>query len=426
MKIGILSQWYDPEPGPASLPGVYAREFVRRGHDVSVLTGFPNYPSGKLHDGYRIRRRTFERVDDVKVTRVAIYPSHSSSAIGRVANYSSFALSAWASGRSAMRDADVVWVYNSPVTVSLPLLRHTRGGKTPFFLHVQDLWPDSLVESGMMPGGWLGSSASAVVARVVRLTEDRATTVGVSSRTMRDVILERHPRLDPSKVVYAPNPTNENLFRPAHLMRDALGIPREPSQFVELMYAGAVGEVQGLDTLLDAAALLRGQSHIQVSLVGDGISLARLQRRVVDEKLYNVRILGRVSQDAIPSLIARAHIQLVSLADAPFLSYTTPSKISALLASGVPIIGHLSGDGARLVQDAGAGAVVTPGDAVGLSEAIVKMVGGGPQLWDSLGASGRTYYETHLSTQSTADKILRSVLPAKQASELKDPCEREI
>lgn len=245
MRIGILSQWFDPEPGPASLPGVYAREFIASGHDVSVLTGFPNYPTGRIYEGYRLCRRRRERRDGAAVTRVALYPSHNASALGRISNYASFAVSATASGGSALRGADAVWVYNSPVTVGLPLLWHTKAGRTPFFLHVQDLWPDSLIESGMMPRGRLGRLASVAVDRVVRLTERQAAIVGVSSRGMREVILERHPRVDPSKLVYAPNPTNEELFRPAAVVRDELGLPVEEAGTVELMYAGAIGEVQG-------------------------------------------------------------------------------------------------------------------------------------------------------------------------------------
>lgn len=415
MKIGILSQWYDPEPGPASLPGVYAREFVARGHDVSVLTGFPNYPDGKLYDGYRIRRRTRERIDDAEVTRVAVYPNHSSSAIGRIANYASFALSASASGRSALRDVDAVWVYNSPVTVSLPLLRHTRGGRTPFFLHVQDLWPDSLLDSGMIPPGVVRRLTAKIVDSVVRFTERRAAVVGVCSQSVRGIILERHPDIDPERIVYAPNPTNEALFRPVAETRGRLDICPVPEGPVEVLYAGAIGEVQGLDTLLDAAKLLRAED-VRISLAGDGISRKRLEQRVEDEGLDNVRFLGRVPQSDVPELIARAHIHLVSLADAPFLAHTTPSKIATLLASAVPIVGHLAGDGARLVRDSGAGVTVAPGDAPALATAIAAMVASGPESWRVSGDRGRRYYDQNLSAAATSDSILQALAAAVRSN----------
>lgn len=409
MKLGILTQWFDPEPGPASLPGVYAREFIRRGHSVHVLTGYPNYPDGVLHPGYRIRPRSRETLAGADVTRVALYPSHSASALGRAANYSSFALSATLAGRGALSGADAVWVYNSPVTVSLPLLAHTRGGRTPFFLHVQDLWPDSLIDSGMFPGGLVGSAASSAVRAIVRMTERRSAVIGVSSRSLRELIVERHAGLDATKIVYAPNPTDEELFRPAVELRDEMGITDGSGGIVEIMYAGAVGEVQGLDTLIGAAQLLQGRDDIRITIVGDGISRVRLERRVAELGLKNVRFLGRVPQGAVPGLIAQASVQLVSLGSSPFLSYTTPSKISSLLASGVPIIGHIEGDGARLLEESGAGVVVTPGDSEALATAISDIARGGPSLWAAMGSRGRAYYEATLSVRATTTTILESL-----------------
>lgn len=408
MRLGLLTQWYDPEPGPAALPAVYAREISARGHDVRVLTGYPNYPSGKIYDGYVNRGRMREHIDGVDVTRVALYPDHSSSAIGRVANYASFALSSTVSGRAALKDVDAVWVYNSPVTVSLPLLTHTKWGRTPYFLHVQDLWPDSLVNSGMIPAGPLGWATSKLVDRIVSLTERHATVIGVISRSVRDIILERHPGTDPNKIVYAPNPADEALYLPVEETRKRLAISQVPAGPVEVMYAGAIGEVQGLDTLLDAAALLRSED-VRISLVGDGISRKRLQGRAADEKLGNVRFLGRVPQASMPELIARAHIQIVSLADTPFLSHATPSKIACLLATGVPIVGQLAGDGAQLIRDARAGVTVTPGSGEALAEAIRGMAASGPASWREKGDCGRAYYNRHLSTKRAADTILQAL-----------------
>ncbi|WP_247630601.1 glycosyltransferase family 4 protein [Microbacterium croceum] len=324
-------------------------------------------------------------------------------------NYASFAASAAISGGAALRNADAVWVYNSPVTVSLPLLMHTRGGGVPYFLHVQDLWPDSLIASGMVPNGWVGDRAAAMISRLVKLTERKATTVGVISPGVRALILERHPQLDPAKIVYAPNPTNEQHFRPVDEIRHELGIDISSDQTIDFMYAGAIGDVQGLDTVLDAAALLRDVPAIRLTVYGDGISRERLERRAADEHLDNVRFMGRVDQDEIPHLIARSHIQLVSLASSPFLRFTTPSKIPSLLASGVPIIGHIGGDGADLIRAAGAGLVVDPGDAAALAGAMVRMAESGREQWHAFGESGRRYYSSHLSVASTTRIILDSL-----------------
>lgn len=409
MKIGMLSQWYDPEPGPAALPGIYGREFVKQGHQVRVLTGFPNYPEGKLYPGYKMQPRAFEGNETLGVTRVALYPEHSSSAVGRISNYTSFGLSAASLGTGALRNIDALWVYNSPITVALPMLVHSRLGRIPTFLHVQDLWPDSLIESGMFPGGAVGSGAKMTVEAIVRLMERRSAVIGVISEGVRKIILERNPHVDPRRIIYVPNPTNEELFRPVEEIRRELAINRSERDTVEIMYAGAVGEVQGLDVLVDAAALLRSRPDIRFTIVGDGISRQRLEGKVQELGLTSITFTGRVPQEQIPSLVADADIQLVSLKSAPFLSHTTPSKIPSLLASGVPIVAQLEGDGAKLLEESGAAVVAKPGDPRLLADAIKLMVDAGESKWRAKGRAGRKFYLTKLSAAAAAKKIIDSL-----------------
>lgn len=404
MRIGMLSQWFDPETGPAALPGVYARQFAARGHEVSVLTGFPNYPGGRLYEGYRQSLRQTTREGAVEVTRVPLIASHSGSAAARIANYASFAASAAAFGRPALRDVDLVWAYNSPATITWPLLAHTRGGRVPIFLHVQDLWPDSLVHSGMLPAGWLGRRIEAVVEPVVRLAERRSAVIGVISPSVRELILERNPRLDPASVVFAPNPTDESLF--LDLGPSTARRSHGAGERFELMYIGAIGEVQGLDDLVGAAEILAKRDDIRITLVGDGIARARLERRARDAGLANIRFVGRVEQAEVPGWISRSDAQLVSLGTADFLRFTTPSKISSLLASRIPVVGHLAGDGARLIADAEAGLVSSPGDAEGLAAAIAAMADAPASRRERWASSGREYYERRLSARVVSGHML--------------------
>lgn len=416
MRIGMLTQWYDPETGPAALPAVYAREFVKQGHEVSVLTGFPNYPEGHLYPGYSLRPRTREGKPPLRVTRVALYPNHSKSALGRLANYASFGVSATLLDGGALRGADAIWVYNSPITVSAPLLAHSRFGSTPIFLHVQDLWPDTLIGSGMFPQTFGSRQAARAVAALVRLTERRSAVIGVISESVRELILERNPRIDPARLVYVPNPTNEQLFRPVSEIRAETGISKASDGVVEVMYAGAIGEVQGLETLIEAATNLRHRRDVRFTLVGDGISRKPLQAKVEELGLTNVEFTGRVPQEAVPHLVARADIQLVSLASNPFLAHTTPSKIPSLLASAVPIVAQLEGDGARLLRQSGAAVVVSPGDAEDLAHAIESLVDAGSVKRGEMGRSGRKFYEAHLSTEAAATKIIEAIGIAASSS----------
>lgn len=409
MKIGMLTQWFDPETGPAALPGVYAREFVRQGHQVRVLTGFPNYPEGSLHPGYSLAPRKREQLGELEVTRVPLYPSHNRSAIGRMANYVSFALSAASLGAGSLHGVDALWVYNSPVSIALPQLAHSRLGRIPVFLHVQDLWPDSLIESGMFPGGRIAKIASSLIDRIVRLMENRSAIIGVISPGVKDLILSRNPSIDHRRIVYAPNPANEPLFLAVPMIRKQLDSTVRAGKPVEFMYAGAMGEVQGLDTVLEAARILQSRGDIQITFVGDGISREALEAKARRLTLSNVRFTGRVPQNTIPSLMARSDVQLVSLGKSAFLKYTTPSKIPAILASGTPLIGLIDGDGAELINTSRGGFTVRPGDTAGLVQAMTRMADLGRQGREAMGAGAQRFYLETLSASVAAERITREL-----------------
>lgn len=402
MKIGLLTQWYDPEPGPAAIPGIVARALRDLGHEVQVLTGFPNYPSGRLVSGYSQRLGFSETLDGIAVHRAPLMTSHDASSVRRGLNYASFAVSAWAR-TDALRAVDALWVYNSPATVALPLARHSGRGAIPYFLQVQDLWPESVVESGMAPGGRVGRLTTAAIARIVRRMEREATVIGLSSPSMERVIASRHPHGHPL-MIESLNPADESLFTPAS---PASARHPEWARYFTVLYAGAVGDVQGLDSVIDAARLLVPDTHVRIEVVGDGIARDRLTRRARD--LPNVRFHDRVAQADVPALLASASAHLVALADRPFLRATTPSKIATLLAVGVPIVGHLNGDGADLIRRSGAGVVSTAGDAADLARAIRSLSSAGADQLRRMAGAGRDYYEEHLSARAAATRIVDSL-----------------
>ncbi|WP_161885164.1 glycosyltransferase family 4 protein [Marisediminicola antarctica] len=287
-------------------------------------------------------------------------------------------------------------------------MAHSRWGRTPYFLHVQDLWPDSLIESGMFPAGRLGSAAAAVVRRIVKATEDRAAVIGVISPSVRELILGRNPEIDPAKIVYVPNPTDESLFRPVGDIRGH-GVEKADADLFTLMYVGAIGEVQGLDTLIEVARRMASRRHIRFAIVGDGISRDRLESSARELGLTNVVFHGRVAKEDVPSMMAGADAQLVSLAATQFLRHTTPSKIASLLASEVPIIGHIAGDGATMLRDSGAAMVVEPGDADGMSDAVLALANMTPAERQLMAARGRRYYDANLSAQVAAGKVVEAL-----------------
>lgn len=404
MRIGVFSQWYDPEPGPASLPGVYARALTARGHPVRVLTGFPNYPDGRLYSGYRGRWSMSEVRNGIPVHRVPLYPHHGSSALGRVANYTSFALSASLLGSRDFASVDAMWVYNSPATVGLPLMFHSRLRRTPYLLHVQDLWPDSVVNSGMLPSGAVGRVIEATLGILVRRTECAAAEIAVVSPSVRGLLIDHG--VPDTKISYVPNPTDETLFYPrartSELRKELLS--GAPPETVVVMYAGSFGHVQALENAVDAMSQLRHQP-VRLVLAGSGIAEPELRALVSTLGLTTVGFLGRHPPGSIPGLMAAADVQLVSLRADPFLAATTPSKLAAIMASAQPVVAAMSGDGADLVRRSGAGVVCQPGDSTALAEAISELVQSSAEERAMLGLSGREFYLKNMSVQGTAKTV---------------------
>lgn len=387
MKILLITQFFDPEP---TLKGMaFARELTRRGHDVQVLTGFPNYPSGRLYPGWRQRPFAREAVDGITVTRVPLYPSHDDSAARRAMNYASFVASASLAALLVDRP-DVVYVYNPTAGIAASVLKHLRG--VPFVLDVQDLWPETVTSSGMMSNRMLVRVLGAMTARVTAAAEHVVTL----SPGMTRVVAERSGR--PEAVSTIPNWAHE----PSATEPPAQATPA--GRFVAT-FAGNVGPAQGVDTLLDAAALLTDTPDVAIRVVGDGLDADRLRRRAQVERLTNVEFTDRVSVEEAASLLQSSDALIVHLTDDPLYRITVPSKTQACLRAGRPVVMAVHGDAAELVRQAGAGPVVPPSDPGRLADAIRDLARLDPDEREALGAAGRRYYDAELSLRRGVDRF---------------------
>lgn len=410
MRVGILSQWFDPEPGPASLPGVLGRELAERGHQVQVVTGFPNYPTGVLHDGYRVRRRLDEMVGSISVRRVALYPSHDKSPAKRLANYFSFGSSAVISGVGAFRDVDVVWVYASPITVSWPIWA-TRLLGVPAVLHALDLWPDTLAVSGFDRGGLASRPTGALLSAWSRSMYRSGDIVAYHSPGVGDVLAERgipHDRL-----AYVPLWTDERIFRPGGPdMRSELDIPADT---VVLLYAGTIGAAQGLESLMEACRLARGERFVCL-IAGSGSSEDQLRDQAHRGGVDNVRFLGRVPGGQMTELMATADLCYIGLRPHPLSAITMPSKTQAVLAAGCAALVAAEGDVARVITASGAGWAVPPDDASVIADRIREACRVGRRGLGILGRNGREYYERTFSVRRGVDRIEELLTEAARRS----------
>lgn len=397
MRILFVTQFFDPEPTFKGM--LFAQELRRRGHEVDVLTGYPNYPAGRLYEGWRQRPWHREIVDGVTVTRVPLFPSHDTSALRRGLTYSSFALTA-ALAATVVRRPDVVYLYHPPVTtgVAAVVLKHLRG--VPFVLDVQDLWPDSLTSTGMVHDGLPLRLVGGLVHHVTAAAEHVVTL----SPGMTRVVAERSRR--PLAVTTIANWTDESHVRPdgAEPRPDHTSEGRQPGRFV-VTFAGNLGPAQGLDTVLDAAVLLRDRPDIVLRIVGDGVDAERLHRRALDEGLERVELPGRVPPDVVGAELASADAVLVHLVDEPLFRVTVPSKTQAYLAAGRPVVMAVTGDAADLVTAAGAGVTVAPGDPAALASALRRLADLPREEREALGAAGRRHYQRHLSLRRGTDRF---------------------
>ncbi len=397
MRILILSQWFDPEPTFKGL--AFARELVKLGHQVEVLTGFPNYPGGKVYSGYRIRFVQRETIDGISIIRVPLYPSHDSSALKRITNYVSFAFSAALWGVLLVKRADVMYVYHPPATVGCSALVISRIRGIPFVYDIQDLWPDTLAATGMLnnPG------ALKLVDRLCRMIYRRAARIVVLSPGFKKMLALRNVPAEKIEVIY-------NWCDEKNIQREGknIDLPKKLglAGSFNIVFAGTMGKAQALDSVL-ASAKIVAESHpkVQFVFVGSGVAVVHLKQRARELSLDNVLFLPRMPIEEIGSILAVADVLLVHLRDDPLFSITLPSKIQAYMAVGRPILMAVRGDAADLVKQSKSGVACNPEDPVSLAAAVAKLCSMPQEDLHQMGQNGKAFYTANLSLPVGVDKF---------------------
>jgi glycosyltransferase involved in cell wall biosynthesis len=316
-------------------------------------------------------------------------------------NYVSFALAASLRALSlGRRGWDAIFVFQtSPVTSVLPaaVIRWRHG--TPVATWVQDLWPDSLKATGFGGSRALYAIAGLVSGWLYR----RSDRVLGTSRAFLPRLVSHG--VDPGRFVYLPQ-WAESLFAGT---AGAVELPPGPwSSGFPVMFAGNLGRVQSLDTILDAATLARDDDELRWVFVGDGSRRNWLEQEVVKRGLQEkVFLLGRRPASEMPAFFAKAGAMLVSLQRDETMSLTVPAKIQAYLAAARPIVASMDGEGARIIEESGAGFVAPAGDAPGLAQAVLRMKSLHPAQRAAMGEQGRTYSDAHFARERCLDEVER-------------------
>lgn len=408
LRTVLVSQWFPPEP--VRIPVSIAEALEAHGHEMTIMTGIPNFPDGVVQAPYAAWRRSSERVDGRTVERYPLYPSHDSSPIRRMLNYGSWGLSSALLGRRQLQRADVALVYSSPATAALAPALWKRWARIPYVLLIQDLWPDSVRATQFIQNQFVSRFVTRALTIFVNWSYRRAAHIAVSSPGMADLLKSRGIPAEKISLVYnwVDDAASSDIKIDQPNARLALDIPED--KFV-ITYAGTHGAAQGLATVVDAAKLLRHHSGITFLMVGAGIELEKLKRRAQDAQCDNIRFIGQVDRSRMPGIQAASDVQLASLVADELFEHTMPSKIQSILAAGRPLIVMVPGDAAEVTKRSGAGWVVAPGDAEQLASTVLEARSTSTQDLVKMGESGLNFYRKHMSRSIGAtrlDSILRT------------------
>lgn len=398
MRILLITQYFWPEN---FIINHLSQVLSDKGHDVTVLTGIPNYPAGSFFTGYTFFGKSKEQLHKVNIVRVPLIPRGNGSGIRLAINYLSFMLSACMLGPFYCRGKfDLIFVFEpSPFTVGIPGMLFRWLKRAPMMFWVQDLWPESLTATGAVRNPyvlrWIGYT--------VRMIYRHCDRILVQSKAFMEPATAAGA--DPKRIFYFPN-WAERLYRPINLPPDVEERNEIPDGFC-VMFAGNLGEAQSLETIIQAAVQVKkdGEDVVWV-LVGDGRRLAwmrgEVERLGLESQIY---LLGRRPMEAMPRYFALADVLLATLRPDPIFSRTIPSKIQSYLACGRPIVAALDGEGARIIHDSGAGFAVAAGDARALAERVLalKALPKGERM--QMGKSGRAYFEKHFESEMLVSQL---------------------
>jgi glycosyltransferase involved in cell wall biosynthesis len=385
MKILFITHYFPPEVNaPANRTHEHCRRWVQDGHDVTIITGVPNHPRGKIFDGYQNRWFQEETLDGIRVIRTWMYLTPNSGFARRVANYLLFALTAVLAS-TRVRKPDVVIATSPQFFVGVAGAIISKLKRRPFVLEIRDLWPKSVVELGQLGEGPILAALEALERWLYR----SARGVVVNTRTFRTHIMERGVAERDIELIY--NGIDPALFSPRPKNTALLEAHGLSGRFT-VAYVGTLGLAHGLTLLIDVAERFKERSEVCFVLIGDGADRELLEREIERRGLTNVAMLGLQPRDSMPDWIASIDLLLVMLRDLPVFETVIPSKIFEFLAQERPVVLAAKGEIRRMMEKADGALVIDPEDEDQMVAAI-ETVMDDPEEAARRAESGRRWVE---------------------------------
>jgi hypothetical protein len=401
LRIGYLIQQYAPEvgAGPARA-GEMVRRWVAAGAEVTVITAMPNRPAGRIHPEWRGRLFGEERRDGARILRSWLFARPGGGFLTTVLNNLSFAATATAHARRRAGPFDVL-IASSPPWFPLPAGdRLARRRRIPLVLELRDLWPDYLMEMGVVRPAAL---AHALVAWDRRLL-GRATRLVTVTEPLRDLLVAKG--LPAPRIEVISNGVDPEEYYPSAEPAPVEALRRRPGEFV-IGYLGNFGAGQRLDVVLDAAARVAAVAPwVRFVLAGDGTDYGRIRERVVRERPPNLVLHGVVPKASTRAFYGNCDACLVPLAPVPMFAHALPTKLFEIMACGRPVLASATGLVADALRASGAGIASAPGDVAALADAMVRMASRPPEELAVMGRGGVEYVATHFHRGVLAERYL--------------------
>lgn len=399
MKVLILSQFFHPENFRANELALLLKQ---ENLEVEVLTGLPNYPQGSFYKGYSLLGPYSDQLKSLKIHRVPVIPRQSGKSWQLVLNYLSFVFLASVFGFWKLRNFkfDVIVVWNtSPITSFLPAILFKLWRKCPATIWVQDLWPETFKAVTGINNSLLDSALELVVRTVYRFCDQ----IWIQSMAFKNSVLLRS---SDEKIFYVPNWADEVYEKSFATKTDELSRLLPLNSFV---FAGNLGRVQSLETILNAAEKLRGQ-NLKIIFIGGGSLESWLKNEIVEKHLEeNVLHIPLMPPEQVVGYLKEAKALFITLKKDPLFEKTMPSKLQSSLALGRPIVAAIDGEAQRVIKESGAGFSVAAEDSNALANVILQMNQMSQSELDQLGINGRKYYEIHFSRTKVLNTILQLI-----------------
>ena len=389
--ILIVCQFFYPEPFRIS---DIAFEWVKRGYKVTVVTGLPNYPEGKVYPGYGLFKKRRETINGVEVIRIPEIP-RGHSKFGLVLNYFSFPFFGFFWNLFTRIKADEVFMLEtSPMNQCKVGVAYAKKHNVPCYLYVQDLWPENVE----MITGIHSPVVIKPIERMVRKIYKGCTHIWGTSPSFVDAIRKYVDPAEHDKVSFWPQYAEE-FYEPK---------PKKNHKGFNLIFTGNIGQAQGLEILPEAAALIRkeGIKDIRFTIVGDGRARNSFEESITKAGVWDLfEFTGRVKATEVPDILATGDAAFLSFADDEIFAKTIPAKLQSYMACAMPILASARGETVRVISEADCGLCSDIGDAAALAHNIIKMRNLSADRLQEMGENAYAYNKEHFSKKKLMDEI---------------------